>query len=602
MNQLAATNLVPNNREDVMPNVDREASPVLSVKDLAVDFFADGKTIHAVRGVSFDLAPGRRLGVVGESGSGKTTTALALMRMIKAPGKIVSGRATVGGTDLFALPDRKMREARLNLVSYIPQGAMNSLNPVYRIEEQFFDAIIDHEGAQPKSILRERVAEALAGVDLPRSVMRLYPHELSGGMKQRVCIAIGMILTPKLIIADEPTSALDVITQRKVMATLDRVQKRIGAAMILIGHDIGLMAQSVDELMVMRNGVVEERGNIDRIFSAPEADYTRLLIDSVPSFEARPARLADAARDSAEDPALLDMTGIGKVYGKSFFSGGTTALHPLTLRLPSTRPSIVSVVGQSGSGKTTLGQIALGLLAPTTGSIAFDGKPLKDLSGRSERNFRRDVQAVFQDPYASFNPFYKVDHGFTVPLNELGIETDARTQRQMMSEACAQVGLNPALTLGRFPHELSGGQRQRLMVARALMLKPRLIVADEPVSMVDASQRASILGNIRALNESHGISVIYITHDLATAYQVSDFVIVLQQGRVVEAGAPQDVIGAPEHPYTRLLIDSIPWPDPNRPWASSGRLREDLDALSDAQKVPPVLHGLAGGVMLEVPE
>ncbi len=296
---------------------------------------------------------------------------------------------------------------------------MNSLNPVYRIEEQFFDAIVDHEGPMRKAELCARVAEALDGVDLRPEVMRLYPHELSGGMKQRVCIAIGMILSPQLIIADEPTSALDVITQRQVMSTLDTVQRRIGAAMILIGHDIGLMAQSVNELMVMRNGRVEERGPIRRVFRRPDAAYTRELIRSVPSLDARPK---DSPRPLAEPSApLLPLEGVSKVYGRTIFRPGATALHPMTLRLPGDRASIVSVVGQSGSGKTTLGQIALGLLAPTAGRTIFEGRDLAQLRGREQRAFRRAVQAVFQDPYSSFNPFYKVDHGFIVPLRRLGL-------------------------------------------------------------------------------------------------------------------------------------------------------------------------------------
>ncbi|MBO6638511.1 MAG: ABC transporter ATP-binding protein [Roseitalea sp.] len=590
---------------DADPAIDRvpsDAAPVLQVEGLAVDFFADGRTVHAVRGVSFDLAKGRRLGVVGESGSGKTTTALALMRMIKAPGRIVSGRATVGGTDLFALSDAEMRMERMRTVSYIPQGAMNSLNPVYRIEEQFFDAMIDHGDGASRSDLRLRVAEALASVDLPSDVMRLYPHELSGGMKQRVCIAIGIILSPKLIIADEPTSALDVITQRQVMSTLDKVQNRIGAAMILIGHDIGLMAQSVDELMVMRDGVIEERGSIDRIFAVPEAAYTKLLIDSVPVFDRKPARAKAQAAATSDAAPLLELSGVSKTYGTSIFSKGKIALHPMSLRMPSDRPSIVAIVGQSGSGKTTLGQLALGLLPPTTGTIRFAGAPVTGLSARDQRSFRRDVQAIFQDPYSSFNPFYKVDHAFTVPLKELGFGISGQARSELIAEACAQVGLDPTLILGRFPHELSGGQRQRLMVARALILKPRLIVADEPVSMVDASQRASILANVQALKDNYSISVIYITHDLATAYQVSDFVIVLQNGHVVEAGPPEDVIGASKHPYTRLLINSIPWPDPNRPWASADELDNGPAAPSGAETFAPALHSFSGGVELEVPE
>jgi len=570
----------------------------LEVQALEVEFHTDAGVVRAVRGVSFSLDPGLRLGLVGESGSGKTTTALSLMRMIRPPGRIAGGRAILAGTDLFALSDDAIRRARLSLVSYIPQGAMNSLNPVYRIEEQFFDAIVDHEGPQSRAALRERVAAALDSVDLPARVTRLYPHELSGGMKQRVCIAIGIILRPKLIIADEPTSALDVVTQRQVMETLTRVQRDIGCSMILIGHDMGLMAQAVDDLMVMRDGRVLERGPVRRVFKRPAEPYTRTLIESVPSLDNRGEPVVLRAPLGRNRPPLLAFEGAWKAYGGGLFQPRTTALHPVSLTIDAERPSILAVVGQSGSGKTTLGQLALGLAAPSGGRVAFDGRDLTALDRAGRRSFRREVQAVFQDPYSSFNPFYKVDHGFVVPLRAFKIASRADEIRALMEEACEQVGLHPRVILGRFPHELSGGQRQRLMVARALMLRPRLIVADEPVSMVDASLRASILKNLKALKDAHGISVIYITHDLATAYHVSDYVVVLQRGRVVEAGDAQSVIKDPRHPYTRLLIDSIPWPDPDRPWADAATLEADLQRLAESEGAAPVIRAEVEGVRL----
>lgn len=570
----------------------------LSVIGLEVEFPADAGLVRAVRGIDLTLGQGARLGLVGESGSGKTTTALALMRMIKAPGRIVGGTARLNGTDLLALSDAEMRRARLSRIAYIPQGAMNSLNPVYRIEEQFFDAIIDHEGPHSKADLRARVAEALEGVNLPARVARLYPHELSGGMKQRVCIAIGTILGPELILADEPTSALDVVTQRQVIATLNRQQERLGAAMILIGHDIGLMAQSVHELMVMRNGDLVEHGEIGTVLRAPKATYTRALVDSVPRLtDRRSMQAPDAAPQTATTP-VLELKNVSKVYGKGLFAAGTTALHPLTLTMPGDRPVIVSVVGQSGSGKTTLGDLCLGLSRASGGAVLFDGHDISRLDRSRSREFRRDMQAVFQDPYASFNPFYRVEHGFSVPLKEFGIASSRDEMRQMAMAACEGVGLDAAAILDRFPHELSGGQRQRLMVARAMMLRPRMIIADEPVSMVDASQRAEILADVNKLKDDHGISVLYITHDLATAYQVSDYVIVLQNGRVVEAGSAEQVIGAPEHPYTRLLIRSIPWPDPDPKWGAPGQLDKDRAELNDQH--PAMLRGDFAGVVLRV--
>lgn len=578
---------------------------MLKVSNLAVEFPTMSGVVHAVANVSIELQPGRRVGFVGESGSGKTTTALAVMRMIKRPGRIAQGSITLGNTDLLMLGAEEMRRTRLKRVSYIPQGAMNSLNPVMRIENQIWDGITDHEGPRPRSELRRRSEEALEGVGLPASVGRMYPHELSGGMKQRACIAIGTALSPELIIADEPTSALDVITQKQVMDTLRRAQERLGSALILIGHDMGLMAQCVDELVVMKDGLIVERGKVRDLFETPKHSYTRQLISSVPVIGGAGFLQINKAgspepRKAATAP-LLEFHGVSKAYGGGFLRGpGTTALAPLSLKLDGTRPMIVSVVGQSGSGKSTMGGLMLGFTQPTTGQVSFEGNDVAKLRGAAAHEFRRDVQAVFQDPYGSFNPFYRVDRALSLPLKRFGITRDPAEIEERMSTACEAVGLNPHRILGRFAHELSGGQRQRLMVARALMLSPKLLIADEPVSMVDASLRASILKNLHDLKDRFGISIVYITHDLATAYHVSDYVIVLHSGRVAEAGPPEDVIGAPQHPYTRLLIDSIPWPDVERAWGGGGAGRADvLRQLDEARSSPAAIRGMIPGFALE---
>ncbi|WP_421907506.1 ABC transporter ATP-binding protein [Mameliella sp.] len=577
---------------------------MLNVSELAVEFPTMSGIVHAVADVSIDLPAGRRVGFVGESGSGKTTTALAIMRMIKRPGRIAKGQVMLGQTDLLQLGAEEMRQSRLQRVSYIPQGAMNSLNPVMRIERQIWDGITDHEGPRPKSELKRRARESLEGVGLDPAVGRMYPHELSGGMKQRACIAIGTALSPELIIADEPTSALDVITQKQVMETLRRAQERLGSALILIGHDMGLMAQSVDELMVMKDGRIVEKGTIRQIFEAPQHAYTKQLISSVPtiggaSFLTLDAKPAPPARKEGTAP-LLEFRGVSKVYGGGLFKGpGNTALAPLSFTLEGDRPMIVSVVGQSGSGKSTMGGLMLGFTRPTTGQVMFEGRDMAGLRGKAGHDLRRDVQAVFQDPYGSFNPFYRVDRALSLPLRRFGITKDPAEIDRRMHEACEAVGLNPQLILGRFAHELSGGQRQRLMVARALMLSPKLLVADEPVSMVDASLRASILKNLHDLKDRFGISIVYITHDLATAYHVSDYVIVLHAGQVAEAGPPREVIGDPQHPYTRLLIDSIPWPDVDRHWGDAAATQADIRArLQEARSVPVQTRGSVQGFAL----
>jgi len=489
-----------------------------------------------------------------------------------------------GETNVLNLDEEAMRRVRLRKISYIPQGAMNSLNPVMRVENQIWDAIVAHEGAMDLAALRERSDVALEGVGLdPRVVARLFPHELSGGMKQRVCIAIGTCLTPDLIIADEPTSALDVITQRHVMQTLREMQAKIGAGLILIGHDMGLMAQSVDDIAVLKKGVLVEFGPVRKIIENAEHPYTRELISSVPLVGGASFLHAQAAPPKGEalDVPLLELDGVSKVYGS------VTALHPMSFALDGEEPKIISIVGQSGSGKSTMGSLMLGFNDPTGGKVRFKGDDINAMNASERLEFRKQVQAVFQDPYACFNPFYRVNHALKFPYENFGMGGDVEAE---MHAACEAVGLDPGLVLGRYPHQLSGGQRQRLIVARALMLSPKLLIADEPVSMVDASLRATILANIHDLKDKHGISIVYITHDLATAYHVSDYVMVLYHGHVVEAGPPKDVIGDPRHAYTRLLIDSIPWPDLDRDWGDAGDARAALDALDAIGGTPETVY------------
>ncbi len=564
---------------------------VLDIKNVSIDFPTSKGVVHAVTDVTLSVPQGRRIGFIGESGSGKTTTALAAMRMLASPGFVSQGEIhlhSLGKTDILKLNEEEMRRVRLRKIAYIPQGAMNSLNPVMRIEHQIWDGIIAHEGAVTQIELQRRSDVALQGVGLDASIVgRLYPHELSGGMKQRVCIAIGVCLDPDLIIADEPTSALDVITQRHVMQTLRAVQAKIGAGLILIGHDMGLMAQSVDDIAVLKKGQLVEFGPTKQIIETPQHPYTKELISSVPlvggeSFLA-PAAVADAPTEPAATP-LLELKGVSKTYG------AVTALHPMSFRLDGTTPQIISIVGQSGSGKSTMGSLMLGFNPPSTGEVLFKGQDVYRQSAAEKLAFRKDVQAVFQDPYACFNPFYRVNHSLRFPFERFGLSEGVDHTRHVMEEACRAVGLAPETVLGRYPHQLSGGQRQRLIVARALMLSPKLLVADEPVSMVDASLRATILKNIYDLKERHGISILYITHDLATAYHVSDYVMVLYKGHVVEAGPPKEVIGDPQHAYTRLLIDSIPWPELDRDWGSAEEASAALERLAEVERHPHTVY------------
>ncbi len=571
------------------------SSAGLHVADLKVEYYTDDGIVKAVDGIDFAIRPGVRMGFVGESGSGKTTTALALMGMIESPGKVTSGVARLDGLDLLSLSDAAFEQHRLATVSYIPQGAMNSLNPVARIEAQILEGFRDHGAPLARADAQRRVASLLEQVGLPPAVGRMFPHELSGGMKQRACIAIAIALRPKLLIADEPTSALDVITQRRVMETLGRVQDDIGSALILIGHDMGLMAQFVDEMVVMRDGKVVEHGDVRTIFANPSHPYTRTLIESVPSLERRskPSRATTNGGQAATNGMpLLSFDGVSKAYGQ------VEALRPLSFTLAGDMPCVVAIVGQSGSGKTTLGSLVLGFETATNGRVTYSGDDVNRMGRAAVNRFRREVQAVFQDPYASYNPFYKIDHVLTVPLKNFGMASSREEALDHMIRACESVGLDPAQTIHRYAHQMSGGQRQRLMVGRAIMVKPRLLVADEPVSMVDASLRSTILGNLETMKTELGISVLYITHDLATAYEIADYILVLHKGSVVEAGVPETVIDDPQHPYTRLLVDSIPWPDPNRHWGAGGSLDEETQSVAEADVTQPLVRNEIEGFRL----
>ncbi len=551
--------------------------PLLEVDDLHVHFGTPRGPVKAVDGVSLTLRPGERLGLIGESGSGKSTIALAAMRLVKPPGKVVGGRILLDGTNLLDLSEEEMRRRRMSEIALVTQGAMNSLNPVIRIRHQLLDGLRAHGIRLSGDRAERRIADLLRSVDLDPGVADVYPHQLSGGMKQRVCIATAISLQPKVIIADEPTSALDVIVQQRVMMTLRRVQDELGAAIILIGHDMGLMAQFAQRVAVMRAGKLVEVDDVEEIFARPKHPYTRLLLDSLPSFDQRNDLLAetsppDAATplaDGGAGPPLLELRNVSLTYGGGLFRRRPDpALRDFSLVIEDQQPTIVAVVGESGSGKTTMARLVLGLETPTSGEVLYRGKDLRRFSRGERRAFRREAQAIFQDPFGVYNSFYKVDHVLTTPVAKFKLATSREDARRLIDAALRAVGLRPEDTLGRYPHQLSGGQRQRTMVARTLLLRPKVIVTDEPVSMVDASLRVTVLGNLLQLKQDHGISLIYITHDLATAYQISDRIIVLHRGVVVESGDPEQIVKRPQHPYTKQLIDSVPLPDPSRPWGA----------------------------------
>ena len=448
---------------------------------------------------------------------------------------------------------------------------MSALNPIMRVGHQIAEVILTHEGARYGKDTQERIEGILESVGLDRRVLNLYPHELSGGMKQRVCIAMAITLSPELIIADEPTSSLDVVVQRQVAKTLIDVQERLGASIILIGHDMALLSQTTHRIAIMNDGELVELSGVRDIYHHPRHPYTRMLINSLPSTEAREQRSIPPLTNGAKAKTpLLDAKSVSKVFGYkgNIFTKSSefTALDGVSIQIRGDCPIVTTIAGESGSGKSTFANILLGLAKPTAGSVHYKGRDIARHSRADFAQYRREVQAIFQDPYEIFNPVYTVDNLFTVAVKKFKLARTEAEAAALIEEALAAVNLRPRQIFGKYPNELSGGQRQRLMVARAYLLKPKLIVADEPVSMVDASLRLMILDLMKSLRDGLGTSFVYITHDLATAYQISDTIIILNRGVIVESGTAEEVIKRPWHPYTQSLVQAIPSPNPDIRW------------------------------------
>ncbi len=539
---------------------------ILSISNLTVTYPTEKNQINAVDNVTLEIFQNEKIAIVGESGSGKTTLAMAILSLIKPPGKIISGDILFENIDLLSLHKNELRKKRLNEFSLITQGSMNSLNPVKKIYYQLVDGMIDHEYKDKKSNLY-KIKSVLKSVGLDEKVLNMYPHELSGGMKQRISIACSILLEPKLIIADEPTSALDVIVQRQVMQTLNNIQKSLKSSIILIGHDIGLVVQFADKIGVMHEGKLVEYDETFQITNNPKHWYTKLLINSVPNFKKAKKILKNKINKTDKNPIKIELKNIYKSYDKTLFKNYKNySLKNINLTIDSSKPEIIGIAGQSGSGKSTLMQIILGTLEQTSGEVFFNGKPIKSFKKKINNNFLRYIQPIFQDPFGVYNPFYKSKHLLIETVNNLLMLKNSQESIDYIKNSMKDVGLDPEIFWERYPHQLSGGQRQRLMVARALMVKPKVILADEPVSMIDASLRASILENIKKLRDKHNITVLYITHDLTTAYQVCDKLHIMNEGEIVESGNCVEIIDNPKHDYTKLLIDSIPSMDINQNW------------------------------------
>ncbi|MDN5820373.1 MAG: ABC transporter ATP-binding protein [Brachybacterium sp.] len=547
--------------------------PLLSVRDLHVSFRTPTGPLEAVSGVGFDLEAGETLAIVGESGSGKSTIASCLNRLLAENGRITSGTLTFEGRDLVTLPERELVGLRGTGIGLVPQDPMSNLNPVHTIGAQILEALEVH-GKASGATGRRTVVDLLGQVGIPDAERRYrqYPHEFSGGMRQRALIAMGLACEPRLLIADEPTSALDVTVQRRVLDMLEEHTRRLGAAVVLITHDLALAAERSDRVLVMHRGRIVESGPAAQILSAPQHEYTRRLVAAAPSLSTTPLMTLTETEErngqEADGPAsaspasgagsriLMEMESIGKSYRLR----GTArkdrfwAVRDVSLRIPAGRT--VAIVGESGSGKTTAATLLLGLEPASEGSIRLDGRDLRTLRGRELFAARRRVQPVFQNPYASLDPRYTVARSIAEPLRVHRIG-DAASRRARVQELLEQVAL-PAEHADRLPHELSGGQRQRVAIARSLALEPELVVLDEAVSALDVVVQAQILELLVELQERLGLSYLFISHDLAVVNQIAHDVHVMRRGSIVESGSPEQIFSDPQKEYTRELIAAIP--------------------------------------------
>jgi peptide/nickel transport system ATP-binding protein len=605
---------------------------LLEVQDLTTELGAGERPVRVCDGVGFTIRRGETLALLGESGCGKSMTALSLMRLLPLSGRIVGGSVVLDGTDLLSLAERDMRRVRGGRMGMIFQEPQTSLNPVLTVGAQVAEAVRVHEG-RPRGTVQQRVVELLRAVGIPDPARRAseYPHQLSGGMKQRVMIAMALAGDPQLLIADEPTTALDVTIQAQVLQLLKGLQQETGMAVLLITHDLGVVAETADRLAIMYAGQIVEQADSAAFFAGPAHPYSRKLMESVPTADKRATELAvipgrvppldqrfsgcrfadrcfrvmdrcrstepswfyageahsvrcllwdearpeyplaaageatDAYRPAVgDDQPLLEINGLQVHFPiqRGLFKrtvGHVKAVDGVDLTLH--RGQTLALVGESGCGKTTVGKGVLRLEPPTGGIVRYDGADLARVGGGRMRRYRKDLQIIFQDPFASMNPRMLVGDIVGEGLQALGIERGRAARQRRVAELLEQVGIGEQ-AMGRYPHEFSGGQRQRICIARALAVNPKVIICDEPTSALDVSVQAQILNLLKQLQQELGLSYLFITHDISVVSYLAHEVAVMYLGRIVERGTTDEVLGDPRHPYTKALLSAVPVVDP----------------------------------------
>ena len=565
--------------------------PLLEIKNLRINFLSDDEWHEVVHGIDFDVMAGRTLGIVGESGSGKSVSNLAVMRLLNPKvSKVKADAILMEGVDIKDFNEKRMAEVRGKRIAMIFQEPMTSLNPVYRCGQQVTEMILQHEKVTKKAA-RDRAISLFRQVMLPRpeAIFDSYPHELSGGQKQRVMIAMAIACSPKILIADEPTTALDVTVQKEILHLLRKLQQETGMGMVFITHDLGVVAEIADDVVVMHNGEILERGEVSQVLEHPQHPYTQGLLACRPPMKIRLKKLpimkefldgqwkggkeqilrelqiTDEQRQQhlkelySRDP-ILKVEGLQTWYPlkKGIFGrvyDHVKAVDDVSLEVY--EGETLGLVGESGCGKTTLGRSILRLQEPTGGKVWFDGMEVTALKKADLRAFRKQAQIVFQDPYSSLNPRIRIGEAIAEPLKVHGIETDRKKCRQMVCELLEQVGLE-ATQYDRYPHEFSGGQRQRICIARALAVNPRLVICDESVSALDVSVQAQVLNLLNRLKKERNLTYIFISHDLSVVRFMSDRVLVMYNGKPVEYNDADELFDHPKNNYTKKLIAALP--------------------------------------------
>jgi len=555
-----------------------QAQPLLSIQDLDIRFRLDRKSepFRAVKGISFDIPTNSTVALVGESGSGKSVSAMSIIGLLPENAIVApQSRALYGGRDLLKASMAELQSIRGKDVSVIFQEPMTSLNPVFTVGEQIAESLRMHMGMGMRQA-QVRAVELLNEVGIPNPQLRVnsYPHEMSGGQQQRVMIAMAIACEPKLLIADEPTTALDVTIQKQILDLIAGLQAKHQMAVLFITHDLGVVGDIADHVVVMQEGAVQEQGTVRDIFERPQHPYTKALLACRPRLDRRPKRLpviddflkGDGRLHLQErsrgiqpgDPIILEVKGLSKTFFLKeglFGKRAVPAVKDVSFRLP--KGKTLGLVGESGSGKTTVGLTLMRLHDATSGEVLFEGRDLLRLSEREMMAYRRRIQIIFQNPYASLNPRFTVGNILVEPMKIHGIGRDERERVDMAFALLKRVGLDEQ-SFYKYPHEFSGGQRQRIAIARCLTMKPDVLICDESVSALDVSVQAQVLNLLQDLQDEFGLSYIFISHDLAVVKYISDEVMVMNDGAIVEMAGSDEIYRNPRQEYTRKLLSSIP--------------------------------------------